>query len=158
MNNQSDRSKDHIRMVGWARLLLDRIKKAKLLNRYFDGDIEPVQELSFQITAGDARMSPDEILKYNAAFHAMVLSQFSRQVEGKNVCLPYLEGVDWDLLRQQKNHLVTVLNESNDQADIRLTSDQRDGLDGILNLLDFIQDRAADMMGEVVVFGKAKKE
>ena len=55
--------------------------------------------------------------------------------------------VDWELLRQQKSYLIdTIQNE-----------DRIDGfhpLDGVVSLLDDLQDRAAALLGETAVFGK----
>jgi len=57
--------------------------------------------------------------------------------------------IDWKELRQQKRHLSDILYENSST-----TSKQRDALEGILNLLDCIQDEAALKLSNEVVFGK----
>lgn len=54
--------------------------------------------------------------------------------------------VDWDLLREQKGLLLELIGSP-------VTSKYADAADGIVNLLDFIQDEAAKQLGEEAVFG-----
>ena len=57
--------------------------------------------------------------------------------------------IDWKELRQQKRHLSDILYKNG-----HTTPQQRDTLEGILNLLDCIQDKAALELGEETVFGR----
>jgi len=56
--------------------------------------------------------------------------------------------VDWKLLRKQKLHLVKILKDK------KLTPSRLESLDGILNLIDGIQDGAVEFLGKTEVFGK----
>lgn len=47
-----------------------------------------------------------------------------------------IRGIDWKLLRKQKLHLMEVIGNSN------VTNAQSESLEGILSLLDSIQDEA----------------
>jgi len=58
-------------------------------------------------------------------------------------------GVDWPLLRKQKRMLVTLIQESNRP----LSSESARDLQGLLHLVDHLQDRAAEKLGEPAVFG-----
>lgn len=61
-----------------------------------------------------------------------------------------LNGIDWDLLRAQKSALLEVLEHSDEMG----WEDRSKGLQGILHLLDAVQDHAADyMLSDDVVFG-----
>ena len=60
-----------------------------------------------------------------------------------------IDRIDWKMLREQKGHLSDILYENGST-----TSKQRDALEGILNLLDCIQDEAALELGEEKVFGR----
>ena len=57
--------------------------------------------------------------------------------------------IDWKELRKQKRHLATVLFTNSST-----TAKQREAIEGILNLLDCIQDEAALELSDEVVFGK----
>ena len=61
--------------------------------------------------------------------------------------------VDWKLLREQKRCLVDVVN---DRAIV--TATQKEMLEGLINLLDAIQDEATEELSEETVFGKSEKE
>lgn len=56
--------------------------------------------------------------------------------------------VNWKLLRKQKFTLIQLLN----RTDVILA--QKNHIDGIIALVDHIQDHAAEQLGEVEVFGK----
>lgn len=60
-----------------------------------------------------------------------------------------LAGIDWELLRQQKAWLLDVAVDADVDEDV-------DAQEGLLNLLDNIQDFAVDSLGlsEAVVFGE----
>lgn len=60
-----------------------------------------------------------------------------------------IDKIDWKLLRKQKRHLVDVLLTTDN-----LMSKERRAIEGILNLLDCIQDEAAERLSDKVVFGK----
>lgn len=55
----------------------------------------------------------------------------------------FMLGMDWQLLRQQKETLVDLANNVNLNI---FGVDYRDAVDGIINLLDSIQDYAVDVM------------
>jgi len=58
--------------------------------------------------------------------------------------------IDWPLLQQQKQLLVEL------RAGQTVTAEQEESIEGILNLLDSIQDQAVDSgdVPEAVVFGQ----
>lgn len=56
--------------------------------------------------------------------------------------------IDWKLLRKQKLHLVKILEDK------KLTPSRLESLEGILNLIDGIQDDAVESFGKTEVFGK----
>jgi microcompartment protein CcmK/EutM len=60
--------------------------------------------------------------------------------------------MDWELLRKQKLVLVELRTGS------VVTAEQEESLEGILNLIDFIQDQVVDsgQESEAVVFGNMK--
>ncbi len=61
-----------------------------------------------------------------------------------------LSKVDWKLLREQKYALIDLL----ESIIKRSANKNRDVTGGIINLLDDIQDQAAEQIGEEKVFGK----
>jgi len=61
-----------------------------------------------------------------------------------------LSGVDWKLLRRQKESLLRAISV----VDAHISKKCQEDLTGILHLLDDIQDQAADRLGESAVFGK----
>jgi hypothetical protein len=64
-----------------------------------------------------------------------------------------ITGIDWKLLRKQKRLLLQVIN--NDNVNFK----EKEALEGILNLIDAIQDYAVDdaqIVTEIEVFGKLK--
>ena len=58
-------------------------------------------------------------------------------------------GVDWPLLLKQKRTLITLIQEPNRS----LPSESARDLRGLLHLVDHLQDRAAEKLGEPAVFG-----
>jgi hypothetical protein len=50
-------------------------------------------------------------------------------------------GIDWKLLKKQKFQLLKVINND------AVTPKQKESLEGILNLLDTVQDFAVDVLG-----------
>jgi len=60
-----------------------------------------------------------------------------------------LSNVDWELLREQKEWLIST------NSFIRYKTELGDGL---LHLLDDIQDQAAEVLGEEAVFGRDNNE
>ena len=63
--------------------------------------------------------------------------------------VPMLD-IDWPLLRQQKVHLLSAIDNASNYSD----QAECEGLTGILHLLDAIQDAAAEDFGEDIVFGE----
>ena len=59
--------------------------------------------------------------------------------------------VDWDLLRRQKAHLLAL-------AAAGSVVSGKEHLDGVISLLDDIQDQAAEVLGEQAVFGDPHEE
>lgn len=57
--------------------------------------------------------------------------------------------IDWDLLRKQKETLFQTINKLEARGDSKAADD----LEGILHLLDTIQDETAKALGERAVFG-----
>lgn len=58
-----------------------------------------------------------------------------------------LRNVDWVALRQQKETLVRLASEG------AISSGEAECLDGVVHLLDHLQDQAAEVLGEECVFG-----
>ena len=67
--------------------------------------------------------------------------------------------IDWGLLRKQKQLLLEFLNSESptDFADVWNNSDGQDLVDGLVNILDYLQDQAAEQLGEEIIF-EAYKE
>ena len=61
-----------------------------------------------------------------------------------------IQGIDWKELRKQKRHLIDIVMGT----DSSITAKQGEAIEGILNLLDCIQDEAALELSDKVVFGK----
>ena len=61
-----------------------------------------------------------------------------------------IQGIDWKELRKQKRHLIDIVMGK----DSSITAKQGEAIEGILNLLDCIQDEAALELSDKVVFGK----
>jgi hypothetical protein len=64
-----------------------------------------------------------------------------------------LSRVDWILLRQQKADLLEAI-----EFYALHKPAVGEGLNGILHLIDHIQDEAAETLGEEAVFGKLKSD
>lgn len=60
--------------------------------------------------------------------------------------------IDWALLRKQKHFLI---EESDDAC---VTPTQAEHYAGLLALIDYIQDEAANVVDEQVVFGPSKNQ
>lgn len=71
---------------------------------------------------------------------------------GRKKLLFDLCGVDWKMLRRQKESLLRVI----DIANVQVGKKCREDMQGILHLLDCIQDQAAEHIGERAVFGHGK--
>ena len=69
---------------------------------------------------------------------------------GRNRLPVDLSGVDWKMLRRQKESLLRAISV----VDVHINKKCQEDLTGILHLLDDIQDQAADRLGESAVFGK----
>ena len=54
----------------------------------------------------------------------------------------FITKIDWSLLKKQKKTLLIIKNCHED-----ITSDQTKDIDGIIHLIDAIQDYAVDSMG-----------
>lgn len=67
-----------------------------------------------------------------------------------------LSKVDWELLREQKLDLTQMFSDL--AAKSPSLVELRERLDGVLSLLDDIQDQAAEVLGEDVVFGPPEDE
>jgi hypothetical protein len=74
-----------------------------------------------------------------------------------------INSMDWKLLREQKLHILGLLERA--QSDYIHATDEpillpeeKEALDGVLNLLDAIQDCAVDEVGlpSDVIFGKSE--
>lgn len=66
-------------------------------------------------------------------------------MNGRNATL---DGVDWKLLRRQKETLLVVIQYFENRGRTR----EAEHLQGILHLLDALQDEAAQALGEIAVF------
>ena len=62
-----------------------------------------------------------------------------------------IKHVDWVLLRRQKQTLIKQLDRAKSLKDDTTADD----FEGILSLIDCIQDEAAECLGEEAVFGKS---
>ena len=63
-----------------------------------------------------------------------------------------LGNVDWKMLRRQKESLLRAISI----VDRQISKKCQEDLQGILHLLDHIQDQATEQIGERVVFGRGK--
>jgi len=74
---------------------------------------------------------------------AMTLEDFIEAI--KSIHSEFLQKIDWILLRQQKTSLIRIIEDrkANPKLGHFLTGD----LQGILHLIDAIQDYAVDVMG-----------
>ena len=61
---------------------------------------------------------------------------------------------DWKLLREQKEHLVEILMDEDEIIRLRYSPAHKASLDGILHLIDGLQDEAACKIGYTAVFGE----
>jgi hypothetical protein len=57
--------------------------------------------------------------------------------------------INWKLLRKQKSTLIELLNR-------KVSLKEKDHIDGIIAMVDYIQDWAAEILGEKDVFGRLK--
>jgi hypothetical protein len=64
-----------------------------------------------------------------------------------------LSGVDWKLLRRQKESLVNAISI----VDVQIGKKCQTNLNGILHLLDHVQDEAAEQLGDAAIFGRSTK-
>jgi len=73
----------------------------------------------------------------------------------KNQITIHSLNIDWNLLAKQKKLVLDFLNSESptDFADVWNNSDGQDLMDGLLNVLDSLQDQAAEELGEEAVFG-----
>ena len=55
--------------------------------------------------------------------------------------------IDWAELKKQKQTLLNIMDRDN------VTVEEENDLTGILNVLDYVQDEAATLIGETAVFG-----
>lgn len=62
---------------------------------------------------------------------------------------PILDGIDWEILRAQKATLVKLAVSD------RLLPDDKEDLDGIINLIDSVQDMGVEWFGADSVFGRS---
>jgi len=59
--------------------------------------------------------------------------------------------IDWEQLRRQKLALLEVINDLNENGVD--TTEEGNELDGLVHLIDAIQDKAAEEIGKEEVFG-----
>lgn len=59
-----------------------------------------------------------------------------------------IKEIDWKILRQQKLHLLEILNDEESS----ITAEQHISIEGIVSLIDSIQDEAAEELSEEIVF------
>lgn len=63
-----------------------------------------------------------------------------------------LEETDWDLLREQKETLYNIIRDN--PVSILLSVKQREHIEGVLNLLDNLQEATANELGDEKVFNQ----
>ena len=66
-----------------------------------------------------------------------------------------IDGIDWKLLREQKVHLLSAIDNASNYGD---GGNEYQGLLGILHLIDSIQDEMAEYLGKEVVIGPPGEE
>ncbi len=64
--------------------------------------------------------------------------------------------IDWDLLHRQKLALVALLSRSTEAGSVKLTPSDREAIEGIVELLDALQDDA--VAAELWVFPEQEGE
>ena len=72
----------------------------------------------------------------------------SKTIKGEQMSKT-IKGIDWKLLRKQKLHLLEIL----DYDESSVTAEQHQSIEGIVAMIDGIQDEAAKELSEEVVFG-----
>ena len=65
----------------------------------------------------------------------------------------FITKIDWKLLREQKTKLIYLMNRA--RCTIEIEEDDSNAIEGIISLIDAIQDYSTDIMGlsEEDVFG-----
>lgn len=62
--------------------------------------------------------------------------------------------IDWALLREQKEYMVTILSYSPKLLEDEFSQSELELYEGLVSFLDYIQDQAAEVIGAENVFGK----
>ena len=63
-----------------------------------------------------------------------------------------MSSVNWSLLREQKQELLAIRSVR------AISNSEASAIDGIIHLIDFIQDESATQLGETVVFGEKEEK
>jgi hypothetical protein len=71
-----------------------------------------------------------------------------------------IKNIDFDLLRKQKTQLIELQYRSDSNGNPVVSSKEYEALEGIINLIDHIQDEAIKQLGlsEEEVFNLSKEE
>ena len=78
----------------------------------------------------------------------------NHDIAGNDITIHALN-VDWGLVAAQKLLLLDFLDSQTPEefADVWNNANGQDLMDGIVNLIDCLQDQAADQLGEEIIFG-----
>lgn len=101
------------------------------------------------------RLHPLAIFKMEKPTHVEVEAEYGHRIlDEYEVSGPYdvwvsqtLENIDFTLLRRQKESLLTAINYMDKNSELS------EDLEGILGLIDSIQDEMAKYLGEERIFG-----
>ena len=79
-------------------------------------------------------------------------SRMDAAIKGRKKISIDLGNVDWKMLRRQKESLLRAIGI----ADVQTNKKFQEDLQGLLHLLDYVQDQAAKRIGEHAVFGQGE--
>jgi len=90
-----------------------------------------------------------KVLKINAAL---------RDVDDALGAIQWLPGIDWKLLRKQKGALFELSEALLDPANPSLLAlaPYRDSIEGIISLIDELQDSSGRIFGNKIVYGRRR--
>jgi len=78
----------------------------------------------------------------------------NHNITGNDITIHALN-VDWGQMARSKLILLDFLDSETPKefANVSNSNDGRDLMDGLVNLIDCLQDQAADQIGEEIIFG-----
>lgn len=107
-------------------------------------DLNPAEEQVYRQWARDNYKVSEGT---DHSWHPVVLDEcqkmYEEHLEAKEKQVDVvIKNIDLDLLREQKRHLIAI------QSEFTIFPEQDDAIDGVLSLIDAIQDYAVDVLGK----------